>query len=200
VVCDGGEYSGPKLGITGEIFHYVIRKLSILLPLRRSPLFIDTPAHSLQSYKPNISKQDTLTRARTYSFGSICIESLFLGFHQMINGLSTFLSSLNIPILPSILEGISWCISKITNINEWTFVYIGLYGYSYTSAERNITTLFKNNGMDVILRKKYAGNILFMSNMTIGLLSGVCGMTFATFGYKLWRRAGMLNPVSNGFM
>jgi hypothetical protein len=118
----------------------------------------------------------------------------------MIHGLSTFLSSLNIPILPRILNGITWCIFKITSINEWTFVYIGLYGYSYTSAERNITTLFKNNGMDVMLRKKYAGNILFMSNMTIGILSGVCGMIFATFGYKVWRKAGMPNPILDGFL
>jgi hypothetical protein len=165
---------------------------------REAPFSLHQYAHFVVTQR--LLKQDTLTRARTYSFGSICVESLFFGLHQMIHGLSTFLSFLHIPILPMLLNGITWCISKITNINEWTFVYIGLYGYSCTSAERNITTLFRNNGMDVMLRNKYAGNILFMTNMTIGLLTGVNGMMFAAFGYKLWRKSGMPNPTLDGFM
>lgn len=145
-------------------------------------------------------KQDTLTRARSYSFGSICVESLFFGVYQMVHGLSQFLSSLHVPLLPRLLDGFTWCISRFTSISEWTYVYIGLYGYSYTSAERNITTLFKNNDMDVMLRNKFAGNILFMSNMTIGLLTGVCGLIFGTFGYRAWRRSGLPNPASDGFL
>lgn len=102
----------------------------------------------------------------------------------MIQGLCSFLRRKHAPFLPQALD---WVLTKITLtidvVNEWAYVYVGLYSYSYTSAGRNINTLFLNKGFETIVVEKFAGNIMFMANMAIGLLTGFCGLIFGIFEY-----------------
>lgn len=145
--------------------------------------------------------KEMLNRARTYSFGSICFGSLYFGMLQMLTGLSSFLASKRVPLLPTLLN---WMASKIATIfddlSEWSYVYIGMYGYSYSSGANNVYTLFANKGFDGIVKYKLAGNIMFMANLAIGLLTGFCGLVFGIFEYGIMWQSGLANPTSDGFL
>jgi len=126
--------------------------------------------------------KETLTRARTYSFGSICFGSLFLGIVQIIQGINNFAWSKRVPLLPSILDKILTATKTIIDdVSEWSYVYVGLYGYSYTNAAKHVTTLFHNKGVDSIVKYQLASNAMLMVNATVGLLTGYCGHVFGTF-------------------
>ena len=148
-----------------------------------------------------VQQQETLTRARTYSFGCICFGSLFFGIYQLIRGLGTFLRSKNVPCLPRFLDGLRWRINGVVDdVNEWAYVYIGLYGYSYTAAAKNSKELLHNKGCDGIVENYLATNILFMANLAIGLLTGTCGLIFGAFKYRIMYYSGLKNPTADGFL
>ena len=141
--------------------------------------------------------QEMFNKASTHYFGSICYGSLYFGIFQIIQGLSSFFSYHNVPVLPSIFE---WFLSKISVANEWAFVYVGLYGYSYKSAGSNVSTMFRNKGLADQAQNKLAGNILLLSSLAVGLLSGFTGLIFSTFDYGGMWRSGLFNPTAEGFM
>lgn len=144
--------------------------------------------------------KEMLTRARTYSLGCICFGSLFFGMVQIFQGLASFLYSKSVPILPRFFD---WILLKINDIiddvNEFAYVYVGLYGYSYTAAAQNVTTLLDNKGWLGVVKYHMASNIMFMANMTIGLLTGFIGLIFAGFEYKVMYRTGLTSPTTDGF-
>lgn len=145
----------------------------------------------------SVLHQEMINKATTHSFGSICYGSLYFGLFQIIQGLKSFLSEYHVPILPNIFE---WFLSKISVANEWAFVYVGLYGYSYKGAGRNVSTLFRNKGFDDKAQNKLAGNIMFMCSMMVALLTGFCGLIFSTFDYGGMWRSGLYNPSAEGFV
>ena len=138
-----------------------------------------------------------LARSRTLSFGSICLGSLYFGIVQICQGLSSFLYAKRVPILPRIF---SWVLLKIAEVNESAYVYVGLYGYSYTAAAQNVEMLLENHGYSTILKHHLAGNIMLMANVTIGLLSGFIGLLFGAFEYKLVYQTGLHQPTTDGFL
>ena len=85
-------------------------------------------------------------------------------------------------VLNWVLEKISYVIDVV---NEWAYVYVGVYGYSFAAAGRNIDTLLQNKGIKDIVEEKLAGNIMLMPNMAIGLLTGFCGLAFGVFEYSI---------------
>ncbi|KAL7535905.1 hypothetical protein ACHAWF_005309 [Thalassiosira exigua] len=148
----------------------------------------------------NRAMVETLNKTRTYGFGSICFGSLFFGVVQVLQGLSSYLLSKSVPYLPRALD---WILLKIggviDEVNEWAYVYIGLYGYSYTNAAKNVTTLFQNKGWDRVVKFRLAGNIVTMASMSIGMITGFSGMMHgATQGY-LFTNSGLLYPTVDGF-
>ena len=65
---------------------------------------------------------------------------------------------------PSILE----------YFNQWAFVYVGLYGYGYLEAGKNVFTLFKNRGWSAIVADDLVGNVFFFLSLCVGLIcSGI---------------------------
>lgn len=55
-------------------------------------------------------------------------------------------------------------------------MYVGLYGFSYLEAGRNVVQLFENKGWTVVITDDLAENVLFMMSMAIGLASGLVGL------------------------
>lgn len=62
--------------------------------------------------------------------------------------------------------------------NKWAFVYVGLYGYSYIEAGKNVITLFKNRGWEAIIADDLISNVFFFLSLSVG---GVC----AGIGYAI---------------
>lgn len=61
--------------------------------------------------------------------------------------------------------------SLLEYFNKWAFVYVGLYGYSYLEAGKNVFTLFKNRGWEAIIADDLVGNVFFILSLCVG---GIC--------------------------
>jgi len=113
-------------------------------------------------------------RSVTYSFGSICLGSLLVAIvtaiKQMLykardgdDGLCFCIATCLISILEQIIE----------YFNEWAFVYVGLYGYTFIDAAKNVVSLFKARGWANIILDRMINGVLFMVSIAIGLITGL---------------------------
>ena len=76
-------------------------------------------------------------------------------------------------------------------VNRWAYVYIGMYGFSYLEAGKNVVELFQNKGWTVVITDDLADNVLSMIALAIGLASGLVGLVlgymspnmFVSLGY-----------------
>jgi hypothetical protein len=79
--------------------------------------------------------------------------------------------------LACIAECLLGCLQGIAEyFNKWAFVYVGLYGYSYLEAGKNVITLFKNRGWDAIIADDLIGNVLLLVSIIVGGITGVIGI------------------------
>lgn len=120
---------------------------------------------------------DSLTRATTYSFGSICFGSLLVALVQALRQLHRQLHDRrDFQILVCVVQCILACIEDIIEyLNKWAYVYVGLYGYSYLDAGKNVLQLFQNKGWTVIITDDLCDNALGLVSFAIGLITGVVG-------------------------
>ena len=60
--------------------------------------------------------------------------------------------------------------------NRWAFIYVGLYGYDFMTAGKNVIRLFKSRGWTMVINDDLVGNVLFFQALGIGALCGGLGM------------------------
>lgn len=144
---------------------------------------------------------DSFTRATTYSFGSICFGSLLVAIVQALRQMNHQMrGNEDAAILVCIIDCILGCIESIIEyMNKWAYVYVGLYGYSYLDAGRNVITLFQNKGWTTIITDDLAENVLFMMSVVLGLLTGLVGLIMANLDQNLFADLGVENTASVGF-
>ena len=124
----------------------------------------------------------SIKRALTTSFGSICFGSLLVAVIQALrtladnnrgDGEGNMLLCLVSCIL-SCLEGI------LEYFNKWAFIYVGLYGYGYMDAGKNVIQLFKSRGWSALIADDLVGRALATLSLVVGLLAGAVGVILAT--------------------
>jgi hypothetical protein len=122
--------------------------------------------------------RDSCCRALTTSFGSICFGSLLVAIIRALQQLAnTARQEGDAGILACIAECILACLANLVEyFNQWAFVYVGLYGYGYLEAGKNVITLFKNRGWEAIIADDLVGNTLFLMSVIVGGLSGIVGL------------------------
>ena len=120
-------------------------------------------------------------RALTTSFGSICFGSLLVAIVQALKTLANEArQNGDAGILACIAECILACLQSLLEyFNKWAFIYVGLYGYGYLEAGKNVITLFRNRGWDAIVADDLVGNVLFLVSILVGALTGVVGIIVA---------------------
>lgn len=144
---------------------------------------------------------DSFTRASTYSFGSICFGSLLVAIVQALRQLNRMIrDNEDFSIVVCLIDCILACIEGIMEyLNKWAYVYVGLYGYSYLDAGRNVMTLFQNKGWTVIITDDLAENVLFMISVGIGLITGLIGLILASLDQNLFANFEDASPTTIGF-
>jgi len=144
--------------------------------------------------------QDSFCRATTYSFGSICFGSLVVAVVQSLRTLVQMTrDSEDMQILTCLLDCILACIQDIVEyLNKWAYVYIGLYGFGYIEAGRNVFQLFEQKGWTVIITDDLADNVLFMVSVGVGLLTGLVGMVLAIADPNLLAGVGLGESAGSG--
>ena len=144
----------------------------------------------------------SMHRSLTYSFGSICFGSLLQALVSVLRfavesarnqrdrddacgGCGTVLLCI-LECLARLLEDI------IDYFNQWAYIFVGIYGYSYLESGRRVMELFRARGWTSIITNGLVsyvlGFITFM--MGNGLVSYVLG--FITFMMGIDTRAAAL--------
>lgn len=91
--------------------------------------------------------------------------------------------------------------SIIEFINRWAYVYVGLYGFSYLEAGRNVIEMFQAKGFTAVITDNLGESALFMLNMAIGLLTGLLGWAMASADASMFAVFGEEAAVSTtGFL
>ena len=145
---------------------------------------------------------DSFGRATTYSFGSICFGSLIVAVIQALRQMNHHLRSQeDAQIIVCLIDCILGCIEGIIEyFNRWAYIYVGLYGYSYLDAGRNVITLFQNKGWTTIISDNLAENVLFMISVVIGLITGLVGYLVASLDQNIFADFGFDSPGGIGFL
>ena len=127
--------------------------------------------------------RDSFGRAMSYSFGSTCLGSLIVAIIQVIQ--SILQSSARNERSNGVLRCIAQCLLQYIEqlaeyFNKWAFIYVGLYGYGYVDAGKNVIELFKQRGWTNIITDQLVHRMLGMMCLGIGLVT----MLIVTFlGY-----------------
>mmetsp|Transcript_3638 Transcript_3638/g.8345 ORF Transcript_3638/g.8345 Transcript_3638/m.8345 type:complete len:482 (+) Transcript_3638:90-1535(+) len=122
--------------------------------------------------------KDSFGRATTYSFGSICFGSFIVAVVQALRAIAhQARQNEDAQLLVCIIDCILGCIQDILEyINKWAYVYVGLYGFGYIEAGKNVLELFKSKGWDVIIADDLCDRVLFMVSLGIGVFTGIIGL------------------------
>eukprot|EP00986_Skeletonema_menzelii_P007445 scaffold2929_cov145-Skeletonema_menzelii.AAC.1 len=125
---------------------------------------------------------DSYFRSLTYSFGSICLGSLIVAAVESLvtmvrnlresgDGGSVFLciAECLLALLRDIIE----------YFNKWAFTYVGVYGYSFIEAGKNVTNLFKSRGWTTIITDSLAQNVLTLVSVGVGLITAITCLIFS---------------------
>ena len=118
-------------------------------------------------------------RTLTSSFGSICFGSLLVAIVQAIRQIvETARQNDDLgPFLACCIDCILGCIESLLEyFNKWAFVYVGLYGYGYCEAGKNVMNLFRERGWDAIIADDLVGMALGLLSLVVGLLTGACAV------------------------
>ena len=61
----------------------------------------------------------------------------------------------------------------------WAFVFVGLYGYTFVEAGKNVMTLFRMRGWTTIITDNLAQGVLGLVSVAIGLITGLIALVIA---------------------
>ena len=115
----------------------------------------------------------------TTSFGSICFGSLLVAIVQAIRQIvETARRNDDLgPFIACCIDCLLGCIESLLEyFNKWAFVYVGLYGYGYCEAGKNVMALFRDRGWEAIIADDLVGMALGLLSIVVGLLTGACAI------------------------
>ena len=143
--------------------------------------FVFTPDDASHFCSPSIT--DSLARASTWSFGSICLGSLLTAVLQILYQLCRHArrqQSSGSALLLCVLECVVGFLERlVTYFNKWAYCYIGLYGYDYLTAGRNVVQLFRDRGWTTLISDDLVTNTLSLTSLVVGLCTGAVGVLLA---------------------
>ena len=137
------------------------------------------PAEARSCCSPGLA--DSLCRSLTYSFGSICFGSLLVAIIEVIRSMvRSAANNRRGGIVTCIAQCLLHYIEQIAQyFNKFAFIYVGLYGYAYLEAGKNVFSLFKHRGFTVIINDGLVGRMLGMVCFCIGLINSCIAAVLA---------------------
>jgi len=119
----------------------------------------------------------SMFRAVTSAFGSICMGSFLVALIRTLEQLARQAREHDeCQALMCIVECIMSILADLIEyFNKWAFIYVGLYGYSYVEAGKNVFQLFKSRGWETIIADDLVGGVLTMVSVIGGLCTGAAG-------------------------
>lgn len=145
---------------------------------------------------------DSAVRATTTSFGSICFGSLLVAVVQALRALEYYTrDSDDFAFLSCIIQCLLSCLQSILEeLTKFAYIYVGLYGFGFIDAGRNVIQLFQQKGWTVIITDDLAENVLFMMSMAIGLATGLIGLVIGWLDSSMFEDFGLESSAGPAFL
>lgn len=141
--------------------------------------------------------RDSYVRSMTYSFGSICLGSLIVAIIQALREIVNQARESGDSLIMCIAECILSCIESIVEyFNKWAYVFVGIYGYGFMEAGKNVITLFRHRGWTTIITDDLVDKTLLMVSIGIGILNGILGTLLSVY----FDGMGAMMPFIIGFI
>lgn len=126
----------------------------------------------------------SLLRSVTFSFGSICLGSLLQALVSVFRSLVESARDNRDRddnacgnVVLCILECIARLLEDVIEyFNQWAYVFVGIYGYSYLESGKRVMELFRARGWTTIITDNLVGYVLGVVTFTNGLLTGAAGV------------------------
>jgi hypothetical protein len=104
-------------------------------------------------------------------------------------------------ILVCVIDCLLACIEGMLEyLNKWAYVYVGLYGYSYLDAGKNVLMLIQNRGWTTIISDDLVDRALLTTSIGIGLFTGFIGYIVTISAKDSLEAAGITTPGQVGFL
>lgn len=129
---------------------------------------------------------NSLYRSLTFSFGSICFGSLLQAIVSVIRNMIQAARKKQeqdecgccASILCCLLDClVRWLEDLLEYFNQWAYVFVGIYGFSYLDSGRRVVELFRARGWTSILTDTLVGYVLGVVTFTTGILTGLAALS-----------------------
>lgn len=81
-----------------------------------------------------------------------------------------------------IAECILGCLEALMEyFNRWAFVYVGIYGYTFTKSGKAVLDLFRSRGFDAIINDDLIGNVLGFASLAVGMYFQICASITSSY-------------------
>eukprot|EP00934_Nitzschia_sp_Nitz4_P003490 Nitzschia sp. Nitz4//scaffold10_size219509//182653//184590//NITZ4_001458-RA/size219509-augustus-gene-0.254-mRNA-1//1//CDS//3329533010//3480//frame0 len=114
-------------------------------------------------------------RSITYSLGSVCFGSLLQGIMKILRALVPDSNRRSNEQCCGLCFCIIECSGRILEqvleyFNQWAYVYIGVYGYSYCESGKRVVELFQAKGWSSIISERLASFVMAYVTVCAGIL------------------------------
>ena len=137
----------------------------------------------------------SLIRALLYSLGSVAFGSLVEGVAEAVNAMVNIGkkyadSDGNTQDIGSRIFGFLSCCTlccakSIEYFNQWAYVYIGVYGYSYQESGRRVMELFKERGWTSMVSDILVSYVLNFTSVLVAAATGGIAVVLDSGGIGL---------------
>lgn len=204
---DGGSISGK---VTAKLFFLILSlywTLTVLTNITQTTIAgviatycLENPstAKLCSSHKP---VSQSLRRALTTSFGSICFGSLLKAIISALRTIADYSRAQargNNANAMALLYCVLQCILSILEdiiryFNQWSYVFVGIYGTSYLESGKMVIELFGERGCQMIMTDGLNMYVLNAIVWITGLICGVIGGIIASVseGMNAWAGFGL---------
>ncbi|KAI9912297.1 hypothetical protein PsorP6_009821 [Peronosclerospora sorghi] len=147
-------------------------------------------------YQPHAQKATVgaLYRSLTTSFGSICFGSLIVAVLQALKTMADAAkrraseeNSSGLACLACMAECILSCLATIMEyVNQWAYVYVGVYGYPFRTSGKAVMDLFKTRGWTAVINDDLTSSALSFGALGIGVVTCCVGLLMVRMAPMDW--------------
>lgn len=127
----------------------------------------------------------SLFRSLTYSFGSICfgslVQAIMTALRVIVENARNQRDNQQCEGAGAILLCILECIVRLLEdiveyFNQWAYVFVGIYGYSYLESGRKVMELFRARGWTSIITNSLVGFVLGFTVFSVAFVTGLAAV------------------------
>ena len=128
---------------------------------------------------------DSLFQSMTYSFGSICLGSLLVTIIYILRLFLEYIQDDMNELLCCTCQCLNQTFQTLyKKFNKWGYVYVGMYGYPFTTSSEKALDVLERRGWGVIMNDDLITNVIGLVICMVGLTNGM--VVFILLDHYSW--------------